>query len=93
MPTQHTPDTLNHCLSPLPCAWYAHNGEDKRKKLNKKKKILPKSSMFSLEIELIAQPQARIGIGDERGIKHSGIISARNCRGIEKRPRKKTGKN
>ena len=26
---------------------------------------------------MIAQPQARIGIGEEGGIKHSGIISTR----------------
>ena len=52
---------------------------------------------------MIAQPQARIGIGDERGIKHSGIISARNCRRdretaseknrekLEKKPRPRAG--
>ena len=57
-----------------------------------KENITKIKNMFSLEIELIAQPQARIGIGDERGIKHSGIISARNCRRDRETASKKQGK-
>jgi hypothetical protein len=65
-----------------------------KKELKQKKENITKiKNMFSLEIELIAQPQARICIGDERGIKHSGIKTARNCRGTEKQLRKKTEKN